>query len=67
MATFKKIGYKGEKKGKNNIVLNNDGENCHEAEKTANHFNSFFTNIASVFVQKLPKLTFEFDVGSEIF
>lgn len=64
---LKDLGYKGEKKGKSNIVLNIEGENCHEADKIANHFNSFFTNIASVLVQKLPKPKLEFNVDSEIF
>ena len=64
---LKDLGYKGDEKGKSNIVLNIDGENCHEAEKIANHFNSFFTNIASLLVQRLPKPKFEFDADSEIF
>ena len=34
-------------------MLNIDNENCYEDKKIANHFNNFFTTVASVLVQKL--------------
>ena len=52
---LKNLGVKGKQKEKQNICLNINGEICHEPKTDADHFNSFFTNIASELVQKLPR------------
>jgi hypothetical protein len=51
---FKKLGYEQNPKSSTNVVLNIEGSNCHEGITIANHFNRFFTNVASKLVEKLP-------------
>lgn len=51
---FKNLGYKQNCKVDSNVILNIDGENSFDNAKIANHFNSFFTTIASKLVDKLP-------------
>ena len=36
------------------MVLNIDGETCHDKVKIANYFNSFFTTIAGTLAENLP-------------
>ena len=64
---LKNLGVKGKQKEEQNICLNIDGEICHEPKTVADHFNSFFTNIASELVQKLPRCLNMFDTNSGIF
>ena len=52
---LKDLGYQSCAKGSSNIVLDVDGEKCHDKKAVANHFNSFFTQIASELVNELPK------------
>ena len=64
---LKSIGLKGKQKEEGNICLNINGEICHEAKSVANHFNEFFTSIASTLVSKLPSCPNIFDTNSNIF
>lgn len=48
------FGYKSFNTGNDNIVLNIEGLNCHSPKKVANHFNNYFTTVASKLVEKLP-------------
>ena len=52
---LKDIGLKGKQKDDSSICLNIDGDICHDSKSVANHFNIFFTTIASSLVSKLPK------------
>ena len=63
---LKQLGYKAHKAGNANIVLNIDDENCHSPLKIANHFNDFFTTVASKLVDKLPCPSKLFDLNSEV-
>ena len=63
---LKNIGLKGEQ-AEGNICLNIEGEVCHEAKVVANHFNNFFTGIASTLVSKLPSCSNLFGTDSNIF
>ena len=63
---LKRIGLKGKQKEEGNICLNINGEICHEAKSVANHFNEFFTSIASTLVSKLPSCPNIFDTNSNI-
>lgn len=49
---LKNLGYSSKSKSSPNIVLNIDDENCFEPCKIANHFNTFFTTVASTLVKK---------------
>ena len=51
---FKDLGYENSVKSDSKMVLKVNGENCHEGVEVANHFNEFFTTIASKLVDKLP-------------
>jgi hypothetical protein len=51
---FKKLGYKQNVKGSSKIVIDVDGNICHDDYVIANNFNTFFTTIASTLVEKLP-------------
>ena len=64
---LKNLGLKGKQKEEQNICLNIEGEICHEPKIVANHFNSFFTNIASKLVEKLPSCPKMFDTNSGVF
>ena len=64
---IKSLGYINKSKSSPNIVLNIDNENCYEDKKIANHFNIFFTTVASVLVQKLPPCSQLFSTSSEKF
>ena len=52
---LKETGYSDKAREHSNIVLNIDNETCHEKPKIANHFNSFFTTIASTLAGNLPQ------------
>ncbi len=55
MATPKiKTGYRDKPKENPAMVLNIDGETCHDKVKIANYFNSFFTTIAGTLAANLP-------------
>jgi len=64
---FKKLGYQHEVKSDSNIVLKIDGENCHDNNSIANHFNSYFTTVASKLVEKLPVAKGLYSVFSSLF
>ena len=48
-------------------MLEIDGKLCFDSIKIAQHFNEFFTNIASKLVDKLPKCINMFSVASSAF
>ena len=56
-SNFKSLGYQKDPKSDPNIILNIDGGNCHEGKTISNHFNNFFTTIASKLEEKLPNGT----------
>ncbi|XP_072028067.1 uncharacterized protein [Amphiura filiformis] len=65
---LKDLGYQSKSKESTNIVLDVDGIKCHDKKDVADHFNNFFTQIASNLVSKLPKQeSFSYDVESEKF
>ena len=64
--TLKGLGYRSTSKSENNIVLEIDDEFCCESNKVANHFNEFFTGVASQLTSKLPAATNKFSTDSEI-
>ena len=51
---IKDLGYKQMPKNESNITLKIDNNLCNDPKITANHFNSFFTNVATELVTKLP-------------
>ena len=64
---LKDIGLKGKQKDVSSICLNIDGDICHDSKSVANHFNNFFTTIASSLVSKLPKCTDIYGFTSDCF
>ena len=63
---LKNLGYSKKTKSTPNVVLKIEDENCFESCKIANHFNSFFTTVASNLVQKLSKAPNLFNYDSHI-
>lgn len=51
---FKGLGHERSNKSNPKTVLHINGENCHDGITIANHFNNFFTTVASKLVDKLP-------------
>ncbi len=49
------------------MVLNIDGETCHDKLKIASFFNSFFTTVASTLVSKLPPPLNKYTKNTAIF
>jgi len=64
---LKSLGYKTKTKSSSNIVLNINDEICHDSSTVANHFNTFFTTVASSLVDKLPSAKNIFTTGNDIF
>ena len=64
---FKNLGYSTKQKETSNIVLNVDNINCHDSSIVANHFNTFFTNVAASLVAKLPAAPRIYYISSNIF
>lgn len=64
---LKSLGYSSKKIDGSSIVLNVAGQACHNLSDIANHFNSFFTTVASSLVDKLPNAPKIFDVNSNLF
>ena len=61
---LKSLGYQSNSKNSTNIVLDVDGTKCHDKKAVADHFNQFFTQIASNLVSKLPRqehMTYDVD------
>ena len=64
---MKDIGLKGKQKEESTICLKIVDEICHDSKLVANHFNTFFTTIASTLVSKLPTCSKLFDYDSVYF
>ena len=64
---MKDIGIKGKQKEESAICLKIVDEICHNSKLVANHFNTFFTTIASTLVSKLPTCSKLFDYDSVYF
>lgn len=64
---LKNLGYSSKKKQCSNIVLNINEEKCYEPKSIANHFNNFFTSVASMLISKLPAPIKLYDFKSENF
>ena len=63
---LKSLGHSNNSKSSPNVVLNVEGNLCFEAKTIANHFNYFFTTVASVLVDKLPTAPNLFNTASNI-
>lgn len=63
---FENLGYQQNSKSDSNVILNIDGDNCFDNVKIANHFNKFFTTIASKLFEKLPNPKNIFQATSDI-
>ena len=64
----KKLGSNAKSKSSSqNFVLNINNENCFDSKKIANHFNNFFTHVASNLVNKLPPCPNIFNSHSDNF
>ncbi len=50
---LKATGYRQKTKETSAIVLDIDGETCHDKSKIANYFNSFFTTVAATLAKEL--------------
>ena len=64
---LKQLGYNNKSKSKGKIVLNINGSLCYDTLSVCNHINTFFTNIASTLVSKLPTSLKEFCTDSVTF
>jgi hypothetical protein len=64
---LKDLGYSTKVKDCAKIVLNICDQYCFTPNKIANHFNEFFTSVASSLVSKLPPCKNLFSADSEIF
>ena len=65
---LKDLGYQCNSKESGNIVLEVDGKKYHDKKSVANHFNEFFTQIASKLVSELPKQNnLMYNTDSDIF
>ena len=51
---LKETGYSTKPKDHSDIILNINGETCHDTLSIANHFNTFFTTVAAQLAQNLP-------------
>ena len=61
---LKDLGYQSKSNESVNIVLDVDGEKCHDKKAVADHFNQFFTEIASKLASNLPNqgiMTYDVD------
>ena len=63
---LKNLGYK-DKAQDTKIVLNIYNQLCHDLKTIVNHFNSFFTNVASELVKKLPSAKGFYNTTSNLF
>lgn len=61
---IKDLGYQSKPREASNIVLDIEGNKCHENKSIADYFNKFFTQIASKLVDMLPRPGQLFDVVS---
>lgn len=61
---LKSLGYSSKQKDEASIVLNIAGQTCHNVKEIANHFNTFFTTVASSLVSKLPSAPNIFNTDS---
>ncbi|XP_071959824.1 uncharacterized protein [Antedon mediterranea] len=64
---IKDLGYQNKQNETASITLKINDKLCSKPNIIASHFNSFFTNVASDLVRKLPQRSYEFDVNSENF
>lgn len=65
---LKTLGYQSKSNTSSNTVLDVNGEKCHDKKDVADHFNHFFTHVASDLVNQLPKQEFNsYDVDSPVF
>lgn len=64
---LKSLGYSSKKTDVAGIVLNVAGQTCHSLREIANHFNTFFTTVASSLVDTLPPAPGLFDINSNLF
>ena len=64
---LKSLGYRNQKKEEKKVVLNIDDNICHDEYQIANHFNTFFTSVASKLVDALPTAKGTYSVMSMCF
>ena len=64
---LKELGYKNKGNEGTKIILKINDEICHDSRTIADHFNEFFTTVATNLVSKLPKAIYKFSVDSHLF
>ena len=64
---LKELGYKNKGNEGAKIILKINDEICHDSRTIADHFNEFFTTVATNLVSKLPKAIYKFSVDSHLF
>ena len=64
---LKSLGYSYKSRVRSKVVLDIDDELCFDSSKVADHFNNFFTSVASKLASKLPTGNNKFDIGSKDF
>jgi len=64
---LKSLGYNNKSAEKSKLVLKINDNMCHDDKANANHFNNYFTTIASKLVDMLPNPFNEFSVHSKKF
>ena len=61
------MAIKNQKKADSNIILNINGETCHDQKTIADHFNHLLTTVASSLIEKLPPASKLFDYNSTVY
>ncbi len=64
---LKTLGYSQKPSGKSKIVLDIDGELCYDTKSVCSYINTFFINIASELVAKLPPALKKYSTDSDLF
>ena len=64
---FKTLGYSNKSKGKSRIVLEINGEKCHDPKTVSNHMNTFFLTVASKLQRLIINVSNIFNTTSQIF
>ena len=62
---LKNLGYSNKVKDQGHVVIKIEDELCYDSYSVANHFNVFFTSVASSLVSKLPTVTPEFGITAD--
>ena len=61
------LGYSSKTKDRSKIVIESEGEKCHDSKNVCKTFNDYFLNVASNLVSKLPSAPKIFTTDTHIF